>query len=243
MKRNGSEIFSLRCKKKCFFRLFCIDAKRRNLKRNENGTKRKQNEKSKKLPSFLLRSKMKRKGSKKLPSFSLRSEMKQNGSEKLPSFSLRSEMEANFFRFHTKKWNEAKTKRKRSENFNAKKGKSEILGQFVKNQRKIWSLVFYFFMSIPSMVKRSEKTFILFRFEAKRKIFVSETKRKKALFISLWSEAKNSKRKKAKRSEIKICFFTWACETHAKRISFRFEAKNFFLRNRLTLIWRHHNLS
>jgi hypothetical protein len=49
------------------------------------------------------------------------------------------------------------------------------------------------------MVKRSEKTFISFRFEAKRKIFVSETKRKKALLISLWSEAKNLKRKEAKK--------------------------------------------
>jgi hypothetical protein len=36
MKRNGSEIF---------FRFFRIDAKRRNLKRNENEMKRKQNEK------------------------------------------------------------------------------------------------------------------------------------------------------------------------------------------------------
>ncbi len=36
---------SLRCEKKCFFRLFRIDAKRRNLKRNENGSKRKQNKK------------------------------------------------------------------------------------------------------------------------------------------------------------------------------------------------------
>jgi hypothetical protein len=31
--------------KKVLFRLFRIDAKRRNLKRNENGTKRKQNKK------------------------------------------------------------------------------------------------------------------------------------------------------------------------------------------------------
>jgi hypothetical protein len=63
-------------------------------------------------------------------------------------------------------------------------------------------------MSIPSMVKRSEKTFISFRFEAKRKIFISETKRKKALLISLWSEAKNSKQNEAKRSEKKFVFFT-----------------------------------
>jgi hypothetical protein len=46
-KRSETEakFFSLRCEKKGFFRLFRIDAKRRNLKRNENGTKRKQNEK------------------------------------------------------------------------------------------------------------------------------------------------------------------------------------------------------
>jgi hypothetical protein len=86
-------------------------------------------------------------------------------------------------------------------------------------------------MSIPSMVKRSEKTFILFRFEAKPKSFISETKRNKALLISLWSEAKNSKRKKI--------FFS---RERAKRMrngsrfaSFRFEAKNFFLQNRRTL--------
>jgi hypothetical protein len=39
--------------------LFRIDAKHRNLKRNENETKRKRNEKEAKLPSFSLRSKMK----------------------------------------------------------------------------------------------------------------------------------------------------------------------------------------
>jgi hypothetical protein len=43
MKRNGSEIFFASMRKKCFFRLFRIDAKHRNLKRNENGMKRKQN--------------------------------------------------------------------------------------------------------------------------------------------------------------------------------------------------------
>jgi hypothetical protein len=58
--------------------------------------------------------------------------------------------------------------------------------------------------------KQSEKTFISFRIEAKRKDrkrnkakrknFGSKTKRKYALLISLWSEAKNSKRNEAKRS-------------------------------------------
>jgi hypothetical protein len=43
--------------------LFRIDAKHRNLKRNENETERKRNEKEAKLPSFSLRSEMKRNGS------------------------------------------------------------------------------------------------------------------------------------------------------------------------------------
>jgi hypothetical protein len=74
--------------------------------------------------------------------------------------------------------------------------------------------------------KQSEKTFFSFRFEAKRKdrkrnetkptIFGSETKRKYALLISLWSEAKNSKQNEAKRREI---FFS---RERAKRISFGF---------------------
>ncbi len=49
-------------------------------------------------------------------------------------------------------------------------------------------------------VKQSVKTFISFRFEAKRKIFGSETKRKYALLILLRSEAKNLKRKEAKKN-------------------------------------------
>jgi hypothetical protein len=58
-----AKFFSLRCEKKWFSRLFRIDAKRRNLKRNEKEAKRKRNEKEAKLPSFSLRSKMKRNGS------------------------------------------------------------------------------------------------------------------------------------------------------------------------------------
>jgi hypothetical protein len=84
------------------------------------------------------------------------------------------------------------------------------------------------------------------RSEAKR----SETKniwewnkRKYALLILLWSEAKNSKRNEAKRREF---FFTWACETDAKRISFRFVSlwsEKFFLRNRRTLVPCIHTVS
>jgi hypothetical protein len=85
--------------------------------------------------------------------------------------------------------------------------------------------------------KQSEEMFISFCFEAQRKdrkrnkqFFGSEIKQKYALLISLWSEAKNSKRKEAKKQ-----IFMWGCETHAKRISFRFEAKIFFLQNWRTL--------
>jgi hypothetical protein len=46
-------------------------------------------------------------------------------------------------------------------------------GTICKESKKILRLVFYFFMSIPSMIsfrsKTKQKTFILFRFEAKRK--------------------------------------------------------------------------
>jgi hypothetical protein len=105
MKRKEAKFFLLRCEKSAFFAYFASMQKRRNLKRNENGTKRIQNEKEAKNAIFFAskRNKAKEKGSEKLPSFSLRSEMKQNRSEKMPSFSLRSEMEAKFFRFDAKK--------------------------------------------------------------------------------------------------------------------------------------------
>jgi hypothetical protein len=85
--------------------------------------------------------------------------------------------------------------------------------------------------------KEAKQMFISFRFEAKqgekrfrnqkqneakRKIFGSETKRKYGVFVSHWLKTKNSKRKEAKWSEKKKIIFAWACETHAKRISFRF---------------------
>ncbi len=127
---------------------------------------------------------MKRNRCEKLPSFLLRSEMKENRSE---IFSLRcrkSVFPLVFASEAKRKWNEAKTKQKRSE------------------------------------TKKSE---------AKRKIFGSETKWKYTILISHWSEAKRSK---------KIFFFARAYETHAKRISFHFEAKNFFLQNRLTLLYK-----
>ncbi len=78
------------------------------------------------------------------------------------------------------------------------------------------------FISFHFEAKRKDRK----RNEAKRKMFGSEIKRKYALLISLWSEAQNLKRK------IKFGF----SRERAKRISFRFEAKNFFWRNRRTLI-------
>jgi hypothetical protein len=156
---------------------------------SENKTKKKQ----KTAIIFAL----KRNGSEKLPSFSLLSKIKRNESEKLPSFLLRSKMEANFFALMRK--NEIKRKQNEQEAKTSKRKsiKSEILGQFVKNRRKLFRLVFYFFMSIPSMVKRSEKTFILFRFEAKQseKTFISfcfEAKRKDRKQNEKFLEAKQS---------------------------------------------------
>jgi hypothetical protein len=46
-----------------------------------------------------------------------------------------------------------------------------------------------------------------FRFEAKIKIFGSETKRKNAVLISLWFEANNLKRKETKKKKISRNFF------------------------------------
>ncbi len=50
-------LFFHRSEKKCFFRLFRIDAQRRNLKRKENETKRKWNEKSENCHHFRFEAK------------------------------------------------------------------------------------------------------------------------------------------------------------------------------------------
>jgi hypothetical protein len=170
----------------------------------------KKQKRSEKLLSFSLRSEIKQNGSEKLRSFSLRSEMKRNRSEKMPSFSLRSEMEATFFSFNEKKvFFSLVSHLKRKENeIKRKQSKKTFISFRIEAKRKDWK-----------------------RDEAKRKKFGSETKRKYALLISLWSEAKNSKRNKAKKSE-KTFFFS---RERAKRMrngsrfaSFRFEAKHFF---------------
>jgi hypothetical protein len=107
-----AKFFSLRCEKKGFFCLFRIDAKHRNLKWNENRTKRKQNEKKQKTAIIFASKRNEAKRKQKTAILFASKQKKQNGSEKLPSFSLRSEMEANFFRFKAKKLNEAKQNEK-----------------------------------------------------------------------------------------------------------------------------------
>jgi hypothetical protein len=89
--------------------LFRIDAKRRNLKRNENETKRKRIKKEGKLPSFLLQS-----------------EMKRNGSEI-------------FFLFVAKKVYENNMKRKneKKENFKAKKDKVKFWDNLKETKKNI----------------------------------------------------------------------------------------------------------
>jgi hypothetical protein len=89
--------------------LFRIDAKHRNLKRNENETKRKQNEKEVKLPSF-----------------SLRSEMKRNGSEIIFASMQKKCMKMKLI----------EKKRKRSENFKAKKDKVKFWDNLLRNEEK-----------------------------------------------------------------------------------------------------------
>jgi hypothetical protein len=72
------------------------------------------------------------------------------------------------------------------------------------------------------------------RNEAKRKNFGSKTKRKYALLISFWSEAKSSEKKREKKFVFSREFAK--CMRNGSRFaSLRFEATNFFLRNRRTL--------
>ncbi len=81
---------------------------------------------------------------------------------------------------------------------------------FRSDAKKVFFRLFSHLKQNENEIKReqSEKTFISFHFEAKQKDrkrneakrqnFGSKTKRKYALLISLWSEAKNLKRKEAK---------------------------------------------
>ncbi len=133
----------------------------------------------------------------------------------------RSETEAkNFHHFCFKvKWSKTEAKNchhfrfeaKRKQHFFASMRKNCFFACFASKAKQKWN-------EAKTKQKRSETKKFL---EAKQsKIY--------ALFISLWSEAKNSKQKEAKKNTI----FTWACETHAKRISFHFvllwKKKNFF---------------
>jgi hypothetical protein len=125
-------------------------------------------------------------------------------------------------------------------------------GKICKETKKNIKVGLLVCKSIPSKVKRWEKTFILFCFKAKQsektyislrfkakqknrkwnkakqKIFGSETKRKYAVLILLWSEVKNSKRKKGGT----ILFFhvsvQKACETDLVSLHFALKRKIFF---------------
>jgi hypothetical protein len=165
-------------RKKVFFRLFRIDAKHGNLKRNENGMMLKQNKKeaknchhfrfkakwSEKLPSFLLRVKWSETEAKNFHHFCFEvkwSEIKWNGSKKLPLFLLRSETEAKFFRFDANKmffacsriWSE--TKMKWSENKTKKKRNEKSLE--AKQSKNIRSINFALIGSEKFEAKRSGK--------------------------------------------------------------------------------------
>jgi hypothetical protein len=63
--------------------------------------------------------------------------------------------------------------------------------------------------------------------EAKRKIFGSETKRKYGVFISLWLEAKNSKRNEAQKKIFFHVNVRNACETDLVSLRFALKRKNF----------------
>jgi ABC-type transporter MlaC component len=84
------------------------------------------------------------------------------------------------------------------------------------------------FISFRFEAKRKDRKLI----EAKQKMFGSEIKQKYALLISLWSEAKNSKRNKAKRSEKKNFVFHVtvrnACKTDLVSLRFALKRKIFF---------------
>ncbi len=208
-------------RKKCFFRLFRIDAKHRNKKSeakrkwNEAKTKRK---KRKKLPSFSLRNEAKRKQKTAILFASKRNEAKRKRKTAI-IFTLKWNR-SEFCSLRCKK-NEMKRKQNKKKSKTSKRKRKEWnLGQFVKNRRKILRLVFYFFMSVPSMVKKAKKR--LFHFASKRNEKIgSETnnfcKQNKAKIRTINFASVGSEKFEAKKSENKICIFHVsvrnACET------------------------------
>ncbi len=196
-----AKFLSLRCEKKCFFRLFCIDAKRRNLTRNEHGTKRKKTKEKRKIAIIFAskRNKAKRKWKNAIIFAS-----KRNGS-KIFFASMRIKCFFAYFRI----WNE--TKMKLSKN----KAKKHLFRFALKRNERLEA-------------KRSEtKNFWKWNKVKIRSINFALVGSKK--FEAKWSE----KKRKTK------CFFP---RESAKRVrngsrfvSFRFEAKKFFLRNWRTL--------
>jgi hypothetical protein len=93
-------------RKKCFFRLFRIDAKRRNLKQNNNGTKRKQNKKKQKTAIIFA---SKQNAAKRKRKTAIIFALKRNEAKNCHHFASKRNG-SEFFRFDAKKLNEAKTK-------------------------------------------------------------------------------------------------------------------------------------
>jgi hypothetical protein len=125
-----------------------------------------------------------------LLSFSLQSEIKQNGSEKLPSFSLRSETEAKNAIIFASKRNGTKFFR-----FEAKKVFFRLFSHLKRNENEIKQ-------------KQSEKTFISFRIEAKRKDRKRNEKLLESKIRSINFALVGSEKFEAKRSEKNVFFFT-----------------------------------
>ncbi len=189
-------------RRKCFLRLFRIDAKRRNLKQNiEIWSERK-----------LERSENKTKRTRKIAIIFASKQNKAKRKQKTPII------------FPSKR-NEAKQKRKNAIIFASKWNGSKTFSLFFASEAK------------RNEIRENKAKKHLFRFELKQNEKIgSETKkfwkRNIAKICSVNFAFIGSKKFEAKWSEKKqkqkFCFFTWACETHAKRISFRFEAKTFF---------------
>ncbi len=114
-----AKFFSLRCEKKFFFRLFRIDAKRRNLKRNKNGTKRKQNEKeAKNCHHFCFEAKWSQTEAKNCHHFRFEAKRKR----KTAIISLRSEIETKFISLWREKMKWSKNKMKKKRKLQSEKG-------------------------------------------------------------------------------------------------------------------------
>jgi hypothetical protein len=141
--------------------------------------------------------------------------------------------------------NEAKQKRKKAIIFASKRNERKIVS--LRCEKSVFFACFRIKSETKMKLSENKAKKRLFRFalkrnekigsetkrnEAKRKNYESETERKYALLISLWSEAKNSKRNEAKRSEKNVVFFHVsvqnACETDLVSLRFALKRKIFF---------------